>query len=304
MHSEHLLFPLQRDLGHQRRKRRFESHVANRFQYVLFPRSPSDVPHQFSRLLPIGRFLDPVSNIVVYAQDIDAPYLWAVEETKPFWMKIPSFTWDLNAGQLSFQPLAIQFVRQLEDDTLSTNQTSLDDPNTANRVSNDAYYRNADIGSPQAFVTADANGIAQLTTTIALNPPELRPHFPYAGILPGNQIQVAPGGQLALSNSIIDEANSSLPVTAPLPVIYSTDCTDTNCSGATGGSIALQFTPVGSAPLTFTPDGGLLSYGSVPDTKLTWGFHRQWRLRPIPLATFNRARLKWLEHSFAPSKAL
>ena len=123
-------------------------------------------------------------------------------------------------------------------------------------------------------MTADSNGIAQLTTTIALNPPELRPHFPYAGILPGNQIQAAPGGQLALVNSIIDLANSSLPVKRRRFHCrsYSTDCTDTNCSGATGGSIALQFTPTANAPLAFTPDGGLLSYGSVPDTTLTWGF--------------------------------
>lgn len=216
--------------------------------------------------------LQPTGSILYYAQNLDAPYLWAVEETKPFWMRIPSFTWDTDSGQISFQINSVQFIRQLEDDTLTSLQSSLDDTNTANRVSNDGYYRGAQAGSPQAILMADANGIAQLTTSITLNPPELRPHFPYAGILPGQQIPVAPGGEIAFTNSVIDQANSSLPLAGPAPVNYSVDCTDTNCSGASGGLITLPFTPDGSAPLAFTPDGGFLSYGSVPDTTLNWGY--------------------------------
>ena len=219
---------------------------------------------------PLDGNLDPVGTLsALYQYGI-----WGVEETKPFWIKANNLNWNVAAGQIILPTTGIQFVRQWEDDTLLSNQAQLGNPNTANRISNDAYYRNAGIGpGAQAVISADANGIAQLTTTIALNPPELRPHFPYATNTPGSQIPTMAGGQLAISNSLVDTANSQLPISGPVPVSYAVDCTDTNCSGATAAPISLLFTPTGGAQLNFTVDGGLLSYGSVPTTSLTWGYN-------------------------------
>ncbi len=216
----------------------------------------------------LDSFLHPQSSLT------STSTLWAVEETKPFRMRADNFTWNVSAGQITYNVGALQFIRQFEEDALTANQSQLTDPNAFNRISNDGYFRNASPGASSAVVTAEANGVAQLTVAVTLNPPELRPHFPYANSSqPGSQINTVAGGQLVFSNSLIDLANSSLPIAGSLPVSYATDCSDTNCSGGMAGPISLSFTPNGGAALNFTPDGGLLAYGTVPDTTLTWGYN-------------------------------
>jgi len=196
--------------------------------------------------------------------------LFAVEETKPFWIEAPSLTWSVSAGQILIpNPTAIHFVRQHEDDALSS-QTGLIEPDATNRVSNDGYYRNAGSPGPVTF-NADSNGVAQMSMQLALNPPELRPHFPYAGRAAGTQIPTTGGGQLAIAGDLIDSLNSYLPLSGPVPVMYARDCGDTNCSSVTIDPAVLAFTADGSQ-LGFTADGGLLAYGSVPPTNLTWGY--------------------------------
>jgi len=196
----------------------------------------------------------------------------AVEETWPFWIQASSLNWQVQAGQILLQsPTGIVFVRQDEDDTLTAQQSSLIDPTTANRVSNDGYYRNAGLGSNLVTIIADSNGVAQVSTMIALNPPELRPHFPYSGRTNSMQIPTSAGGQLLLINGTIDTANSSLPVANTLPAMYARDCFDTNCGSASISPAVLAFSAAGNT-LHFTTDGGLLAYGSVPPTNLTWGF--------------------------------
>ena len=57
----------------------------------------------------------------------------------------------------------------------------------------------------------------------------------------------------------------------PVPVAYARDCPGTNCGTGTAGAAVLAFSPE-AGQLTFTPDGGLLGYGSVSPSHLTWGF--------------------------------
>ena len=57
-----------------------------------------------------------------------------------------------------------------------------------------------------------------------------------------------------------------------MSVPYSRDCSDTNCSGASLPPLVLSFTPEPSLRLEFTPDGGLLAFGSVPAQNLTFGY--------------------------------
>ena len=102
-------------------------------------------------------------------------------------------------------------------------QTDLVDPTTTNRVSNDGYFRTRRLAGSQLIVTADTNGVAQINVQLALNPPELRPHFPYSGRNAGAQIPTA-NGLLILSNSLI-AAGSFLNVTGAVPVSYGRDCT-------------------------------------------------------------------------------
>jgi hypothetical protein len=216
----------------------------------------------------LNQSLNPLNSTVTYPLEV-----YGMHETLPVWFDVPAIQWEVNAGQLVMHPTGAIFVRQVEDDLLTANQKLLVHPNTDRRVSNDAYYRNVSIQPGSSLiVTADANGVAQVTAQLALAPPELRPHFPYSGNANGQEIQTASGGLLIISNGVIS-SNSFLPVTAgqPVPVTYARDCPDTNCSASLAGPATLPFTPDGSQ-LGFTADGGLLAYGSVPPTNLTWGY--------------------------------
>ncbi len=203
-------------------------------------------------------------------------------ETLPCWISTVQFSWRVYDGQLVIPANNIQFVRQFEDDVLTANQFSLTDTNSAKRISNDAYFRNAQIYAPSNgfIITADANGFAQVNGSIALSPPELRPHFPYTDNQPGSQIPTSTG-LLALQNSLI-ASNSFLGLSGvTMPLLYSGDCADTNCSGATTGLLLVNFAPTNSQ-LAFTPDGGLLGYGTLSSPanahgetglQLKWGYN-------------------------------
>ncbi len=208
--------------------------------------------------------LEPASSSLSHTGQI-----YAVAETLPYWFGASAATWQVSSGQLIFalNSATSVFVRQDEDDLLQS-ATGLADPTTTNRVSNDGYFRNAAPSGGPLIVTADANGVAQVSVQLALNPPELRPHFPYSGRTPGAQIPTG-GGLLAISNSLA-AADSYLNV-GTVPVSYGRDCNAPGCTASNAGPAILNFTANGSQ-LAFTPDGGLLAYGSVPPTNLMWGY--------------------------------
>jgi hypothetical protein len=225
--------------------------------------------------IPLGTV--PLDN-TLNPQDVTIPGpIQAVAENVPFWFCGTSLAWAVDRGRLSLTLTNGVFVRQTEDDLLTSVQGTLADPTMANRVSNDGYFRNASIVKGQFLaVTADANGLAQLSGYMALNPPELRPHFPYSGSQNGVQIPIGlPGGNngsLTLSSGVITPdsflaGNNE----EPAPLIYGRDTQDTNCASALAGPGVLPFTPQANV-FRFTADGGLLASGSVPVTNLTWGY--------------------------------
>ena len=234
--------------------------------------------------LPFFALLDgalrPQTNVLSLPSGAFTLYFSA--ETLPCWIVTSQFAWRVYDGQLVIPANGVRFVRQFEDDVLTASQAALVDTNAANRVSNDGYFRNAQTAPlPGFLVTADANGFAQVNGSIALQPPELRPHFPYADTRPGSEIPTGTG-LLTLQNSLV-ASNSFLGLSGSgmVPLLYSRDCADTNCSGAAAGLALLNLSPPGSQ-LAFTPDGGLLGYGPVsspanaPDetgVALSWGFN-------------------------------
>ncbi len=229
----------------------------------------SPANHETINYLPLGRIvldgnLNPTN--VSFAANIS---LFGVEETLPYWFGATNFTWQIGSGRIIFSlGNGSVFVRQEEDDLLQS-QNNLVDPSTTNRVSNDGYFRNATPAGSQLIVTADTNGIAQVNVQLALNPPELRPHFPYAGRAPGAQIPTG-SGLLIISNTLVS-AGSYLNVTGPVPVAYGRDCTYVDCTAAQAGPATLNFTAAGGK-LNFTADGGLQAYGSIPAANLQWGY--------------------------------
>lgn len=227
--------------------------------------------HETLGSLPLGHVvldanLNPTNTAFVFNLH---GTLFGIEETLPYWFATSNFSWQVTSGQIILKLNASSvFVRQQEDDVLQS-QTGLVDPTTTNRVSNDGYFRGAAPAGGQLIVMADTNGVAQINVQLALNPPELRPHFPYAGRNAGAQIPTA-NGLLTISNSVI-AASSYLNVTGAVPVSYGRDCTYAGCTAAQAGPATLNFTAA-SGQLGFTPDGGLLAYGAVPPSSLQWGY--------------------------------
>jgi len=213
----------------------------------------------------------PLDQTLTPQNDLTTPGpFYVVEETLPFWFQVPSLTWHINAGQIVLSPTGGVFVRQQEDDLLAAAVAQLVDPNTAHRVSNDSYYRDAAAGAGQLVVTADGNGVARISTQIALNPPDVRPHFPYSGNTPGQQVP-ATTGTLVVQDGLVS-SNSVLQLSGPVPVSYARDCEEaTNCNLAQVGPATLAFTAQANQ-LGFTIDGGFIAYGTVPPTSLSWGY--------------------------------
>jgi hypothetical protein len=224
--------------------------------------------HETIGFAPLGYVvLDGNLNPVNTSFVVTGP-LFGIEETLPYLFGAPNFTWQVNSGQIIFNLNATSvFVRQDEDNLLQS-ATGLADPTTTNRVSNDGYFRNATPASGQMIVTADSNGVAQVSVQLALQPLELRPHFPYSGRTNGVKILTGTG-LLVISNSAVG-AGSYLNV-GTVPLSYGRDCTFAGCTASNAGPAILNFTANGNQ-LAFTPDGGLLGYGSVPTTNLMWGY--------------------------------
>lgn len=91
--------------------------------------------------------------------------------------------------------------------------------------------------------------------------------------------QSIPAGQgaLVITNDLMDTAASYLLLNSSVNLPYARDCSsDASCSGGVVGLQSMYFTPppgpFGSRELRFTPEGGLLAYGTIDTQNLTWGF--------------------------------
>jgi hypothetical protein len=229
--------------------------------------SPND--HETINFAPLGYVSLNANLNPTPASFVVAGPLFGVEETFPYWFGAPNLTWQVSSGQIILNPNSTSaFVRQDEDDILQS-QTNLVDTTSTNRVSNDGYFRNAAPAGGPLIVTADSNGVAQVSVGLALQPPELRPHCPYAGRAVGAQIPTG-SGLLVISNSLVSPG-SYLSVSGALPLSYGRDCTLPGCTATPAGPATLGFTASGGQ-LTFTSDGGLLAYGAVPPTAFMWGY--------------------------------
>src|ERR1019366_1028206 len=137
--------------------------------------------HEAISFAPCGYLvLDANLNLTNTSYVVPGP-LFGIEETLPYLFGAPNLIWQISSGQLVLNLNGTSvFVRQQEDFVLQS-QTNLVDSTLTNRVSNDGYFRNAAPAGGAMIVTADSNGVAQVNVQLALNPPELRPHFPYSG---------------------------------------------------------------------------------------------------------------------------
>ncbi len=224
-----------------------------------------------------GNLLPNTNSIIFTAATYNTNRLYFSEETKPFLIGATQIEWRIPEGEFFLsQADTVEFVREKDDNDLASQAPNLINTLAADRISNDGYYRHvtAKPGIP-IFVRPDANGAALLTMEVDLQENEYRPHFPYLSRSMGGHIPVI-DGTLIITNDLIDPS-SRLLLAGPVPVPYARDCGTDACSGAaTIAPQILSFTPplgeMSLPQLNFTPDGGLLAYGTIPATNLTWGF--------------------------------
>lgn len=222
--------------------------------------------------------LPTISPIVFTAASYGTNQLWFAEETKPVWFSASQIEWRIPEGEFYIGATpAAQFVRQKEDDDLAAQRLNLVDQIAADRVSNDEYYHSVVSAGGPVRIVPDTNGSARITMDLILQANEYRPHFPYMNRNVGGVIPVS-GGALSIVSDLIDPA-SYLFVSGPVPVPYARDCSpEGGCStfatvGARVLSMNLPAGALGTPHFNFTPDGGLLGYGSLTAPEnLTWGF--------------------------------
>lgn len=232
-----------------------------------------------SNIVLDGDLLPDTSNVIFDAASLGVSRLYFSEETKPLLIGASQIEWHISQGEFYIsQAASVDFVRQRDDDDLHDLRGNLVEPLAGDRISNDNYFHNviAKAGTP-VFVRADANGAALLSMTATLQENEFRPHFPYMNRNIGDHIPMI-GGTLVITNDLVDSSASHILVASTVPVPYARDCgPEAGCDNpVTIGPEILQFTAppgeFGAGQLNFTPDGGLLAYGTIPSENLTWGF--------------------------------
>ena len=239
------------------------------------------LPYVSKTNVTIGPNLLPTNSTLVFtAASYNTNRLYFAEETKPFLIGAAQIEWHIPQGEFFMsEAQALLFVREQDDRDLSNLAASLVDPLAADRISNDTYYRHVvAVPATPVYIRPDANGAALLTMQATLQENEFRPHFPYIARNAGGHVPVV-GGFLAISNDLIVSSSSYLLLATNAPIPYARDCApEAGCSGfPTVGAQVLNFTALpgthfGLGEFTFTPEGGLLAYGSIPPTNLTWGF--------------------------------
>jgi len=249
------------------------------FGMALGTNTRAMMPFALRTNLALGPDLLPTSSPVIFhASHYGTNQLWFAEETKPFWIKAPQIMWRIPEGEFFIsEAQALQFVRQQEDTDLIAEYPFLVDQLAWYRISNDNYYRNlAAVPGTPVYVRPATNGGALLTIQASLQPGDYnyRTHFPYMTF----QSLPAGPGALVITNDLIDTAASYLLLNGPAWMPYARDCPPEGGCGSAPvvGALTMFFTAApgqfGPRELHFTPEGGLLAYGTVTPQNLTWGF--------------------------------
>ncbi|MBK7997363.1 MAG: LamG domain-containing protein [Verrucomicrobia bacterium] len=241
------------------------------------PEIRAQYPYVIAPNVPLNALFEPASDPVIFEPatfGAGATQFHFAEETKPVLFSAPSIQWDVAVGQFYLpEATSAEFVRAIEDEWLERDRGFLQNPLAGERVSNDSFYRGVTAipGIPIYILPDPVNGSARVQMQLELAAVNFRPHLPYTGMEHSGPVPSA-GGRLAILDDLIDSSGSYLLLAGEVPIPYRRDCPDTNCSGVTLPPVILPFAPTPSPRLEFTPDGGLLAFGTVPAQNLTWGY--------------------------------
>ncbi len=208
--------------------------------------------------------LEPRTNLV-----LTTPFA-ASTESKPMLISGDRLTWSRSAHRFTITPSSTFpaiGTRFFPDIVLRGYSNSLASSEMATKRSNDGYYSMVDGFVGSIFLTASAQGIAQLTYTASFRSGSFQPHFPA-----GPSIVWTNGGRQEVdNNSVTVGSNSVLEGVSGIVQAF-----PGNCAGCDGGATFTSLSLVATnRVLSFTRDGGLIALrqpGSGLTQSLRWGF--------------------------------
>lgn len=241
-------------------------------------------------VLGLAQHLVPRDSELSLMGALPTPF-YLSDEARPLMIECVDAIWEVTRGRFRFGPSAngSAFVRAAAQNKLAAMPVS--DPAMRLKRSNDQLFESAGavLESP-IVVAADARGRARTTLSVDLGPADFTSHFPY-----DVHVHAVSGGQLVVTNGVVDPDASHLAGIEAVAVAYPRDCLGANCGGG-AGSDTLEMVPKGGR-LSITGDGGLVGDGTLNAARgLQWGWISQSAIQdfahqtdPWPRGTFAMA---------------
>lgn len=212
--------------------------------------------------VPLTQQLAPQNNLIF----TPGGTVVSAEESKAVWLLSSSIQWEVAGGLFSLGgTLSALHVRFFEYVNLFNNITNVNmaGPDMWYKRANDGYYQALNTAVPGPVrVYANADGVAEMTTTFNFNNGNYPAHFPY-----GAQIVWTNAGSMTITRDLVTAGSLNGVTSVTVPYIASCD----------GCASVPQTNRPSMAPdnskLNFTRDGGLVARGSVsPAFELNWGY--------------------------------
>ncbi|WP_193211822.1 hypothetical protein [Luteolibacter marinus] len=224
--------------------------------YAGDPTAPSN--HVLDSVLETGarhfdQDLTPEAAVIVITPPGPGDAWHIREESKPVEITALNLLWNVNTGEFApGTPVGgvdrARYVRRFEVDLLDAAPI---DPADKELFSNELYYNHVN-PTPAALTTwaADADGVAEMNTTLAIDPGGFAAHFPLAA-----ELSWTTQGSVEIDRDGIVPATSSLPGAGVVSMNWARQCDDT--CGSIGDATAKLDPTITAAALQFTRDGGL-----------------------------------------------
>lgn len=235
--------------------------------YLGDPQAPSN--HVLESIIDTGarqftQDLRPEATIITLPSPNPGEVWHLREESKPVEITALQILWNVDTGE--FAPgLPVptidraRYVRGFEMDFLAAAPIPAADKQLA---SNELYYQHlAPVPTAPTTWSTDADGVAAMNTTLAIDPGNFTAHFPLDA-----ELSWTGTGSVEIAADLVVPATSSLPGAAIVEMPYARDCADT--CGAIGDA-TVKLDP-GPNALLFTRDGGL----DLPGTYIASGSRR------------------------------
>jgi hypothetical protein len=218
--------------------------------------------------LPYAAFINlPLNTLLLpNANPVNGNSGWGCEETKPFYFRYNSQTWDMANGRFLFAASGeIKYVREEEIAALKAAPIA-----AAYKIkpSNEGQMQGLEgVASSEVVVAADPQWqSARMTIDVKAGPSGFLAHFPHQAVIVTTNSSI-----LSINNDLFVTTASQLSGAGNVLVAYTRDCTEPDCAGGKGLD-SFQF-KAQDGVLYFTRDGGLTAKGSIGVPKeLTWGW--------------------------------